>query len=63
MNTGDIQGLNIWYNTKILKDNKPDNKKVIIFIHDLLNKEGHVLSFETFENKYDIKISYTMHRW
>ena len=60
LTTEDILGQNIWYNSKILKDRKPflySNYKQqgIIFIYDLLDNEGNILTFETFRNKYQIK--------
>ena len=61
--TEDIQGLNIWYNSKILKDNKPFSynnyiRKGIIFINDLLDDEGNFLTFQIFREKYDIKTNF-----
>jgi hypothetical protein len=58
-NTEDIQGLNIWYNTNILLNNKPfiyKNfiNKGVIFISDILDEEGDFLTFESFTNKYNI---------
>ena len=60
LTTEDIIGQNIWYNSKIPKDRKPflySNymKQGIIFIYDLLDNEGNILTFETFRNKYQIK--------
>ena len=59
LTTKDILGQNIWYNSKILNDRKPflyyNYKKGIIFIYDLLDNEGNILTFETFRNKDQIK--------
>ena len=54
-----IQGQNVWYNTKILFNNKPFLykkfiKKRIIFIRDMLDDEGNLLGFEYFIHKYNI---------
>ena len=63
LTTEDILGQNIWYNSKILKDRKPflySNymKKGIIFIYDLFDNEGNILTFETYRNKYEIKTNF-----
>ena len=55
LTTEDIQGQNIWYNSKILKDR---NLFCIVIIYDLLDNEGNILTFETFRNKYQIKTNF-----
>ena len=58
-----IQGVNIWYNTKILKESKPFLycqyiKKGIIFIGDLLDDEGNILNLVTFKRKCDMQTNF-----
>ena len=53
-NDKDVQVLNIWYNTKILKHNKlflyiSYVKKGIVFINDLLDESGKILDFPSFK--------------
>ena len=59
LTTEDIQGQNIWYNSRILKDRKPflysNYMNFLIFIYGLLDNEGNIQTFETYRNKYQIK--------
>ena len=59
-NAEDILGIYIWYNTKLLKENKPFLyshyiKKGIIFIGYFLDDEGNILNLVTFKRKYDVQ--------
>ena len=62
-NSEDVQGINIWYNTNILKESKPFLyshyiKKRNIFIGDLLDDEENVLIMVTFKRKYDVQTTF-----
>ena len=62
-NAEDIQGINIWYNTQLLKESKPFLyshyiKKEIVFIGDLLDDEGTILNLVTYTRKYDVQTNF-----
>ena len=62
-NDKDVQGLNIWYNTKILKHNRPFLntsyiEKGIVFINDLLDEHGKILDFQSFKNRYNSETNF-----
>ena len=53
-------GINIWKNSNITIDNTPVfyrrwYEKHVVFIKDLLNIDGKIMSFEEFQNKYGIQ--------
>ena len=53
-------GINIWKNSNIKIDNSPVfyrrwYEKHVIFIKDLLNIDGKIMSFDEFLNKYRIQ--------
>ena len=56
----DIMGINIWKNSNITIDNTPVfyrrwYEKHVVFIKDLLNIDGKIMSFEEFQDKYEIQ--------
>ena len=59
----DIMGINIWKNSNIKIDNSPVfyrrwYEKHVIFIKDLLNIDGKIMSFDEFLNKYRIQCNF-----